>query len=271
MVCKSQCRSSAPLVSLMELLEFYAFLFCRISGVFNQVSAMVQHGSGVEDWVWREACTDLGRIGEECKRLGFHAALDKFEEIERMNNICITESKPFNEQWMAGEIKELHKRILAEMKNRIFFILSDGQKDFWDKNPFPDEVRASFPSATEDMIEAQRCFALARYTGSVFHLNRIVEAGLKALANDVGVKLRHDWGAQLREIQTELEKRYKAAGSRTPDEQFYSSVASQIGHMKNAWRNPTMHIEARYNYDLAHDIFNAVTAFMRAISVRLKE
>ncbi|MGB9121887.1 MAG: hypothetical protein WCE73_14790, partial [Candidatus Angelobacter sp.] len=85
------------------------------------------------------------------------------------------------------------------------------------------------------------------------------------------VKLRHDWGRQLQDINTELEKKYKSAGARTPDEQFFSESASQIGHVKNAWRNPTMHIDRRYNEEVSLDIFNAVKALMRHLATRLKE
>ena len=40
--------------------------------------------------------------------------------------------------------------------------------------------------------------------------------------------------------------------------------------VKNAWRNPTMHIEKRYDQDEATLILKSVEAFMRRMSTKLK-
>jgi hypothetical protein len=169
-------------------------------------------------------------------------------------------------------VKDFNGRMIDEMETHVVLLIPASAKKYFEEQQFPSESVAAFPSATEDMIEAGKCFALGRYTACVMHLSRIVEVGLRCIVQELPeVKLKHDWGGQLNEIEKELEKRYKFAGARTPDDLFFSEAASQIGHMKNAWRNPSMHVDRRYNDEVAGDIFNAVKAFMRHLATRLSE
>jgi hypothetical protein len=104
------------------------------------------------------------------------------------------------------------------------------------------------------------------------HLCRIVEVGLEALAvNRLNLPKRPNWGQQLNEIERELTARYKTSGVRTPDGLFLSEAAAQIGHIKTAWRNPTMHVDRRYTNEQAGEIFAAVKCFMKLLATRVKE
>src|ERR1700687_6353897 len=44
--------------------------------------------------------------------------------------------------------------------------------------PFGYDVAKAFPRASDDILEATKCYALERYTASVFHLMRAIEIGL---------------------------------------------------------------------------------------------
>jgi hypothetical protein len=78
-------------------------------------------------------------------------------------------------------------------------------------------------------------------------------------------------GKHLTDIETELTNRYKAAGARTPDELFFAEAAAQIGHIKHAWRNPTMHVDRKYTEEEAKEVMQAVKSFMRHLAIRLHE
>jgi hypothetical protein len=86
------------------------------------------------------------------------------------------------------------------------------------------------------------------------HLMRVVEVGLKVLASTLGVGVQPDWGGYIREIDNALTARIKAAGKRTPDEQFYAEARVTIDGVKIAWRNPTMHVENNYSPERAEEI-----------------
>jgi len=51
---------------------------------------------------------------------------------------------------------------------------------------------------------------------------------------------------------------------------FYRDLSGDLVAVKNAWRNPTMHIEKRYDQDEATLILKSVEAFMRRMSTKLK-
>jgi hypothetical protein len=167
----------------------------------------------------------------------------------------------------------LHGRIVDEIKRRTLLIIPSKDRDLYnqDKPLFGDDVFKNFASANEDIAEAGKCLALARATACVMHLNRALEIALAALAKAVNVGKQNDWGKYISEIGKELESRMKAAGKRTPDEQFYSEVADSFDKIKRAYRNPTMHPEKTYSCERAQDIFDATGIFMRHLATRISE
>lgn len=169
-------------------------------------------------------------------------------------------------------IEDLYQRLLDELEDDIFLQIGVEQTSLFE-NPtaFGSEVFNAFGSANDDIFEASTCLALDRGTACVMHLSRVVEVGLRVLADTLGLPQRNDWGKHLDDIDKELTKRYKSSGTRTPDELFYSEAAAQIGHIKTAWRNPGMHVDKSYGPDRASDIFLAVKSFMRHLATRLHE
>ena len=103
------------------------------------------------------------------------------------------------------------------------------------------------------------------------HLSRVVEVGLRAIADRLELPRRNDWGKHLEDIERELTKKYKAVGARTPEAQFLSEAASQIGHIKTAWRNPSMHVDRSYSPDRAEQILLAIRSFMQHLATQLHE
>jgi hypothetical protein len=142
---------------------------------------------------------------------------------------------------------------------------------FEQTSPLGAEVEAKFPSANDDIYEAAKCLALGRSTACVMHLMRVCEVGLKTLAHTIDVPPQGDWGGYLREIEKELERRAKSAGARTAHEQFYSEAAIALGHLKRAWRNPSMHVDKSYSPDRAREIFDAVKSLMSHLATKISE
>lgn len=201
---------------------------------------------------------------------------------------------------MAGDCDQLHLKVAADgargipnarntndLERMLEFVRQamvvglNGRKFFepepayikYFENPrlFGDAVFAAFPSAIEDITEAGTCLALERPTACVMHLMRVAEAGLKILAGKLGVTRQNDWGAYIREIDKELVSRMKAAGKHTPDEAFYAEACALFGHVKTAWRNPTMHIEKTYTPQRAEEILLAVKSFMAHLATKISE
>lgn len=78
-------------------------------------------------------------------------------------------------------------------------------------------------------------------------------------------------GHLIRKIRDELDARTKAAGARSPDEQFYAEAAANFDRLRRAYRNPTMHPEKNYLQDHAEEVLLATKSFMSHLATRLSE
>jgi hypothetical protein len=83
-----------------------------------------------------------------------------------------------------------------------------------------------------------------------------------------------NWGAILRNVKIELDRRNAAGGSgwSTPsDRQFFDEAYVSLDAVRNTWRNSTMHVESKYNEEETEHILSAVRGFMRKLASRLDE
>jgi hypothetical protein len=171
-------------------------------------------------------------------------------------------------------ILEIKKGFAEELTHRLVMVLPVGRMNYFDSSEaiFSTAVRDNFLAAEHDMKEAGKCFALGRYTACVFHLMRVMEAGMNALGKPLGVSVVKNWQTTLRDIEIEIKNRNV---NPTPDwkldEPFYAEAATHFRMVKDAWRTHTMHIKERYDEERAQDIFNSVSAFMRHLATRLHE
>jgi hypothetical protein len=160
-----------------------------------------------------------------------------------------------------------------ESESIVGLVIQSDKQEFWEQSEplFGSAVSASFKSAAYDIEEAGKCLALERGTACVMHVMRATEVSLKALANTLGVGPQNDWGAYIREIDKELDKRLKAAGKRSADEEFYAEATVVFGHVKRAWRNKSMHIDQIYTPERATEIFEATRSFMSHLATKISE
>jgi hypothetical protein len=245
-----------------------------------QVDTFIELTEGKRDRVLRT----LDRIQRSCEKLDLKLSASYVGDIvsyvaqrisltEQMKaGLTINDKTLLDPKKVQTDVEILRKRIDDELKGREFFALESRYAKYF-QNPklFGDEVFSNFPSANDDIYEAGTCLALGRATACVMHLMRAVEVSLNVLTGELRLPPRHDWGKHLTDIETELTKRYKASGSRTPDESFYAEAAAQIGHVKTAWRNPTMHVDRAYSEDHAEEILIAVRSLLRHLASRLHE
>lgn len=225
------------------------------------------------------AKSDANRALQECVNLGLRQSKKAAEELLRLLNVPDL-SEPNNTLArhaaigaVVTQIDDLLRRIADEMADCHFYEIAGGKAELLDPSGmhFGKSVFDAFPGANEDIYEACACFALGRYTACVMHLMRVLEVGLKSLAKAIGVPSQNDWGSYIREIGNELDARVRAAGKRTPDEQFYAEVAFNFDRLRRAYRNPTMHVDKSYSEDRASEIMASVQSFMIHLSTRVSE
>lgn len=170
----------------------------------------------------------------------------------------------------------LKERIDDELRQVELFVL-EPRKRVYLTNPYPFgvEVASRFPGAVQDIEAAGRCFAFDSHTAGVFHLMRVVEVGLRALGlslNDPSLdpKRNPSWDRILGRCDDELKKPYtNRAAEWKSDQAFFADATANLRAVKDAWRNPTLHVERSYDEEKALDIWNAVRAFMRHLATKL--
>jgi hypothetical protein len=134
-------------------------------------------------------------------------------------------------------------------------------------------VAKRFSCVSNDIEEAAKCLALDRGTACVFHLMRVVEVGLDALAKRLRIKPQRNWGAYLRLISERLdEKKAPLPVWVKRNEPFFLEAAICIKGVKTVWRNPCVHrIEKAYTPNQAEDIFDEVKKLMLHLATNLKQ
>jgi hypothetical protein len=179
---------------------------------------------------------------------------------------------------LGAKVEELVHRIDDELRAKSYFEMSADLVSYHDSpHLFGEQVDNAFPSVIVDIEEAGKCYAMARNTACVFHLMRVMEVGLCALGkslNNPALDPRRNpsWDSILKKCDDELQK---PKIDRSPEWQindtFFSQATANLRAVKDAWRNPTMHVEAKYDNDKAIDVWNATRAFMRHLALKLTE
>lgn len=135
---------------------------------------------------------------------------------------------------------------------------------------FGAAVNDQFPDAAEDIEDAGRCLALGQGTAAVMHLMRVCEVGLKALANALKIPYAPSWESYLSQIQKQINLKHGSKSAKwKKSEKFFRDVSGDLMTIKQAWRNPTMHVDRKYYPDEAEVILGAVRTLMRTLATKL--
>jgi hypothetical protein len=145
-----------------------------------------------------------------------------------------------------------------------------------------NEIWTKFPEAKDDSKSAVDCYALEQNTACVFHLMRVAEIGLRAIAKNVGVRLTDKrkpmpveyatWEKVLSAIKSKIDAAHTLPkGPRKSARlRFYSDAADQCAHFRDIWRNNVAHTRKPYNEGEAFGVMTRVREFMELLAKELK-
>ena len=176
-------------------------------------------------------------------------------------------------------LKELFRRVDHESLSIAFVIIPKKKTEYYEKiDLFGPQVSANFPASTYDIEESGNCYALGRHTACVFHLMRVLEKGLHALAKELGIAFPtpielENWQNIIEKIESEIRKlnQLPKGQAKSEDLQFYSEAAKEFRYFKDAWRNHVSHSREKYDERQARRILEHVKDFMEHIATRVKE
>jgi hypothetical protein len=153
--------------------------------------------------------------------------------------------------------------------------LLQSAKDQW-KN-----TNEKFESARKEILQAVDCFACNHWTASVFHLMRIAEYGLRALARERGVTFPKarvelewaDWQNLIDGIKTKVEllAKKRRGAKRGAALEFYRGALGSFEGFKDAFRNEVMHSRVSYDEGKALSCLNNVRDFMERLAAKIGE
>jgi len=258
-VCKSQYRQNIlpfQLVNLMELLQFHAAEFCRISGILSQALTYIRCNHELNPETWGEIGYSLRDLKLECEKLELRSALAHInrvlEYINRGTELAVLERY----------FTEIQTRVVDDLSDRWFLHLPPPSVEFYrpTKPLFTAAVEAKFPQMSEDISEAAKCIALRRSTAAVFHLMRIMELGVQKFGDRLGVMLvqEKNWQIILDQVNAAIRK----LDAKQPATKAYAEAASHLYNVKVAWRNEVMHPKQTYTDEEASAIFGNVRTFV---------
>ncbi|MGY3694272.1 hypothetical protein ACVIGA_004352 [Bradyrhizobium sp. USDA 3240] len=195
--------------------------------------------------------------------------------IAEISRKMLFEQKPclMSYDFLAPNLYALKESIFAELGTGLYFRMDEDKRSFFENRLlFGDDVAARFPTSSFDIEEGGKCLSLGRPTATVFHMMRVMEVGLKALAKELKIPYAPSWESYIRQIDANITAKHKSKAKKWLEmEPFYRDVLGNLTSIKIAWRNPTMHIVRNYTQDEAEDVLRAVRTFMRRLSERLSQ
>lgn len=171
---------------------------------------------------------------------------------------------------IVDEINTLASAFHDELASRLLVAFPTASKRYFTDAPlFGEAVQEAFPGVTYDLTEAGRCLALGRWTATVMHLMRTLEAGLEALSTHLDIPPGENWNQTLNAIEVKLRDVKKKTEGRE-GEQWAAEAGVHLRFIKNAWRNHAMHPLERYDQERATQIFENTRAFMQHLAAKLE-
>lgn len=198
-----------------------------------------------------------------CRQAGLKTSA---RQLERLRDAVLSSNCRYKA--LRDMLDTAHSVIRDELESNIFLYLPSERTEYYtEKNLFGEQVAEKFPSAIRDIEHAGKCLALGEATACVFHLMRVMEVGLKALARALRIPYAPSWESYLTQIKTKVGEKHKTKGIKWKrDEPFFKEVLGDLLTVKIAWRNPTMHIVRSYDTEEAEEIFRAVRGFVKRLA-----
>jgi hypothetical protein len=254
--------------------EVFARVFASM-GELEQMASVLEAGAEVAD-PWRSVATNGALMGAAL----ISVQLELTESLAFAKRLDREFKKSLQSEQLVQGIKHLRDLMHSEMdKRKLFSIASDAAAYYKQERLFGDEVHAKFSDARADITEAGTCYACGCATAAVFHLMRVAEVGLRALAWDRRIVLPKKkpillatWDEIIRELENSEQaiQGYKKTQAREAQFAFYHGAMMEFRAFKNVWRNRVMHArEERYDRHQAQNALEHVRGFMQILATRI--
>ena len=259
--------------------QFFQFMFVLIRG------AGVMEGAGRASDAMVDAMKKQRATGEvPSPPSASPSKQDDEADLQGLANQLIRFGLPFSARYLRRRIDadrdatllvdylpQLRFTMEAELETKALIDVPPELTRYLDQEAlFGEDVNRRFPDAIDDIQDAGNALALGLWPAAVFHLMRVMEHALRAVATSLALPdpsgtADRNWGTILQNIDKEIAKRDK---QQPPDPDWksqrpvYKAAYGLLDGVRIAWRNETMHVDAKYTADSAERILGAVKGFM---------
>ncbi len=216
---------------------------------------------------------------DDCHSLGLS---DATRTILRVSEVV--ESGRFDASRLAGEARRANDALMDDIEKRKYLHVPPELCKYLDHEQlFGELVYRKFTAARADIKEAGNCLAVGCSTAAVFHLMRVAEHGLRAIAKKLRVVMTHkgqphpveyaDWDKVITGIKNKLASlRTMSHGqARQNNLEFYSDLADQCDYMRDMWRNTISHTRRPFNVPEAQGVLQRVEGFMVKLATGVRK
>lgn len=268
----NQSGSSGNRLSILEMINF------SLSDFLSAYRFLVQE---------RDVALQMRADGDSLRNVRFAAnKLRRFGSRELHNRLsaCVfhLSQHPVDSRLVAYELGIALQAIEREAEVESFFRYYPADASRLEAIPYEWNAVYDAFFVENEIKAAIDCFALHHFDGCVFYMMRVAESGLRALANERGVKLAKDKlieYAQWQEILTALDAKVKEigrgakAGPRKDEAlEFYGSALADFTLLKDRFRNRVMHV--RLNSECDHqdalDAIDVTKRLMNKLATKIK-
>jgi hypothetical protein len=207
----------------------------------------------------KDNCTEILRV---CEELTIPVSVEACREMQALEDPT--------EHEVSVAVEHFQKTLKSELRSRMFLYVRPADAllylegvDGWAKSTARFNGTGSAKSIITDVEEANKCFALQRYTACVFHLMRVIEMGVQEFGLALGytVATERVWGTITNAIKEKV-----AALPAGPEKTNYEGLIPYLDTVRRVWRNNVMHPKDEYTEEQAREILLASRIFMEHLA-----
>lgn len=276
-----------PIVTLWDIMRrFHAWQLARALSALDQIEcdAKDAHRQGMRDAlvpserIEKYVAPMIAYCRRQCEAVELTAAVACIDDPDF--RLPLKHGITFDQ--LRTQVRVLRNAIGSELCYRRFAYVQTARAKVLDEMAGAwATVWQQFPSAKQDSEEAVYCYALERHTACVFHLMRVAEFGLRALARELKIRLPRkkplEW-AQWQDIIKEMVKKAdniaatrRAGPQKDAALEFYRGAIGQFQGFKDEYRNNVMHTRVSHDEYKAASVLTHVLDFMKKLSARIDE
>jgi hypothetical protein len=160
----------------------------------------------------REATNDAAQT---CEEMGLHLSAKTLRTLA----LILRSDSPGWPMEQQGYFRDAVSRVRDELSRITLLSLEPREETYFNPSEplFGPDFAAKFPAqGAFELDEAAKCIAFGRQTAAVFHLMRLMEIGIRAVARCLNIPdptraADRNWGAILREIKNDFDAHVGAA------------------------------------------------------------